>query len=599
MEFKFKLQSSYEKAISKFAKRSYHKFFKDSEITSWNLYDFLLYRIKQQDFKIDSRLESGYYLSFLEYFKNEDHEESEFFIKQYKNCVSSTKIKVWWDVISGNDIEELQLNCVSSTKIKVWWDVISGNDIEELQLVLDTALNLKDNYCQIECSKDLYKLFIDRINSIDDDDVKYFDPIKSSIICVYDLDSRLKKKLSKEDLDCLSEKLTFTVNHLNDPYVKDYIDDILAWYTDLNTAPMRINSKMPEISPNCGFEEKIQCKIYQTILNHIEQSIWMNSYKADRISEQQYTADTIYSFIFKSLMHINDKIYTFFGEITSDGSSKRKRIYKLLGLNKRKSIIGRRCDLLLCDHYDYVHLVGEVSGPPLKKLPNKERFDLGRNNRNAKDEKSLCELTIVAEFGPILDESDLNILLNELYVFMIQVKKTSVLDHMMNKIYRSRLLNRAEIPLEKKNIDKVGFLQFLFTIYELIISITENFNKLEKLINELSRKKQEWIAKNVNVDFDTLEISEAAKKLVLSQTITTSTPSSSPSNDNLTGSPKGSIVNLLDFFLTPARAKETLREMNSLFPNEQVFVIDNAILLTPERMPISTNDDDLIPDIQI
>lgn len=76
----------------------------------------------------------------------------------------------------------------------------------------------------------------------------------------------------------------------------------------------------------------------------------------------------------------------------------------------------------MCDHYDYVHLVGEVSGPPSKKLPNKERFDLGRNNRNAKDEKSLCELAIVAEFGPILEESDLNILLNELYVFMIQVK---------------------------------------------------------------------------------------------------------------------------------------------------------------------------------
>ncbi|CAG8838476.1 30440_t:CDS:1, partial [Racocetra persica] len=40
--------------------------------------------IKQRDFKIDSRLESGYYLSFLEYFKNEHHEKSEFLIKQYK-----------------------------------------------------------------------------------------------------------------------------------------------------------------------------------------------------------------------------------------------------------------------------------------------------------------------------------------------------------------------------------------------------------------------------------------------------------------------------------------------------------------------------------
>ncbi|RIB24365.1 hypothetical protein C2G38_2070206, partial [Gigaspora rosea] len=307
-----------------------------------------------------------------------------------------------------------------------------------------------------------------------------------------------------------------------------------------------------------------------------EQSIWMNSYKADRISEQQYTADTIYSFIFKSLTHINDKLYTFL-----------KQIYKLLGLNKRRSIIGRRCDLLLCDHYDYVHLVGEVSGLPSKNLPNKERFDLGRNNCNAKDEKSLCELTIVAEFGPIQDESDLNTLLNEIFVFMIQVKVCIF------------IFEKAKISLERKNIDKVGFLQFLFTIYELIISIAENFNKLEKLINELSRKKQEWIAKNVHVDFDTLEISEAAKKLVLSQTITTSTLSSSPSSNNFTGFLKELIVNLLDFFLTPERAKETLREMNSLFPNKQVFVIDNAILITPECMPIGTNDNNLIPDIQI
>ncbi|CAG8681922.1 14805_t:CDS:2 [Cetraspora pellucida] len=274
----------------------------------------------------------------------------------------------------------------------------------------------------------------------------------------------------------------------------------------------------------------------------------MNSYKADRISEQQYTANTIYSFIFKLLIR----------EITLDKSLKRKQIYKLLGLNKRKSIIGYCCDLLLCDHYDYVHLVGKISGPPSKTLSNKERFNFGSN---AKDERSLCELTIMAEFGPILNESDLNTLLNKIFVFMIQVK-----NHKMNKVYYSRLLNRAEIPLKGKNIDK---------------------------------KKAKWIAKNVNVDFNTLEISEAPKKLVLSQTITKSTLSSSSSSDNFTGFPKESIINLLDFFLTPVRPKETLREMNSLFPNEQVFVINNAILLTPKHMPISTNNDDLILDIQI
>jgi hypothetical protein len=93
-----------------------------------------------------------------------------------------------------------------------------------------------------------------------------------------------------------------------------------------------------------------------------------------------------------------------------------------LGFTNNKNKIGRRCDLVVRDTYNYVHLVGEVSGPPLINRKNKERFDLGRNHRNAKDEKNLIELSIITEFGPILDESDLNILLNELYVFMVQVK---------------------------------------------------------------------------------------------------------------------------------------------------------------------------------
>ncbi|CAG8666013.1 8917_t:CDS:2, partial [Cetraspora pellucida] len=560
----------------------------ENEISTWNLYNFLLYRIKQQDFVVDPPLENGHYASFLGYFKNEHGDEGDFLLKQYKENMTSARVKILWEVISGNDVKELQL-------------------------VFETVLTLKDNYLQSKGTTNdkvslasrqyLYELFIDHINSVEyNNDIKYFDPIKSSVICVDILDPQLKEKLSKNDLDDLSEKLSIPINDSNALHVKSYVDDILNWYTGLNTAPLRNNSKKPEISPNCSHEEKIQCEIYQTILNHMEQTIWSNSYNIDKISEQQYTSDTIYSFIFRSIRHINDNLYTLFGEITSTGSTQRKRLYKLLGLNKKKSAIGRRCDLILCDQYDYVHLVGEVSGPPSKKLPNKERFDLGRNNRNAKDEKSLCELAIIAEFGPILEESDLDILLNELYVFMIQVKKktmeTSVLDHMMQQIYRSRLLNRAEIPLNKKITDKVNFLQFLFTVYELIVAIAENANKMDKLMNKLSRKKQEWKANNINTDFDSLTISDAGKKLVLSQAITLSTPSSSPSSDDAPDSPKASIVNLLDFFITPARAKETLREMNSLCTLEHVFATD-TILHTPERLPISADDDDSIPDIKI
>lgn len=191
------------------------------------------------------------------------------------------------------------------------------------------------------------------------------------------------------------------------------------------------------------------------------------------------------------------------GEVTSAGSTQRKRISRLLGLTDEKNKIGRRCDLLVRDLYDYAHLVGEVSGPPLKKLKNKERFDLGRINRNAKDEKSLCELSIIAEFGPILEQSDVDILLKEIYVFMIQVKskcfyflskhfiykllknkiiyiigkmiETSLFDHLIKDVNQSRFLSKADISLQRDKVDKDNFLQFLFTIYELVVSNIYNF----------------------------------------------------------------------------------------------------------------------------
>ncbi|CAG8727175.1 1539_t:CDS:2 [Cetraspora pellucida] len=409
---------------------------------------------------MDLLLENGYYASFLGYFKNEHGDERDFLLKQYK-------------------------------------EVISGNDVKELQLVFETVLTLKNNYLQ---SKDttndkillaswqyLYKLFIDHINSVEyNNDIKYFDPIKSSVICVDILDPQLKKKLSKNDLDNLLEKLSIPINDSNALHIKSYVDDIPNWYTGLNTALLCNNSKKSKISSNCSHEEKIQCEIYQTILNHI-------------------------------------------GEITSTRSTQRKCLYKLFGLNKKKSTIGCHCDLILCDQYDYVHLVGEVSEPPSKKLSNKERFDL--------------EKTI----------------------------ETSVLDHMMQQIYCSRLLNWAKIFLNKKIMDKVDFLQFLFTVYELIVAIAKNANKMDKLMNKLSRKKQEWKANNINTDFDFLTISDAEKKLVLLQAITLSTPSSSLLSDDAPNSLKASI---------------------------HVFAID-IILHTSEHLTIYADNDDLIPNIKI
>ncbi|RIB15714.1 hypothetical protein C2G38_2191778 [Gigaspora rosea] len=97
-------------------------------------------KIKQRDFKIDSQLESDYYLSFLEYFKNVHREESEFLIKQYKNCVSSTKIKIGWDVISGNELKILSIKKLMNfkTKEKIRQEKLHFRDVKKntLEIVI-------------------------------------------------------------------------------------------------------------------------------------------------------------------------------------------------------------------------------------------------------------------------------------------------------------------------------------------------------------------------------------------------------------------------------------------------------------------------------
>ncbi|CAG8813900.1 19076_t:CDS:2, partial [Racocetra persica] len=221
----------------------------------------------QSDFTRDTRLENGYYSCFLEQFKNE-HGEKEFLIKQFN------------EIISGNDKE-----------------------VENLQLAFSNVLNLKKNFLQLDTSKnerdslsdlqDLYVLFQNHINSIEaDKDIKYFDPIKSGVICVYNLDAKLKRKIFNKYMDYLTKKISIPVNDTSSLYISSYIEDILAYYTNFNSAPLCNNLKKPEISPSCKHEERIQCEIYQIILNHMEQSIWSNSYKVNKISEQQYTSDT-------------------------------------------------------------------------------------------------------------------------------------------------------------------------------------------------------------------------------------------------------------------------------------------------------------------
>ncbi len=87
--------------------------------------------------------------------------------------------------------------------------------------------------------------------------------------------------------------------------------------------------------------------------------------------------------------------------------------------NNNNNKIGHYYNLLIYNKYDYVYLIRKVSRSSLKKLSNKKKFNLSRNICNTKDKKSLYELAIIIKFKLILKESDVNILLNKLFVFII------------------------------------------------------------------------------------------------------------------------------------------------------------------------------------
>jgi len=78
----------------------------------------------------------------------------------------------------------------------------------------------------------------------------------------------LKKKLSSKDLKFLLKKLILSIENSILSYVDIYINDILSWYTNTNDASLN-NSKKPKIPLNYNYEEIVQCKIYQLILNQM------------------------------------------------------------------------------------------------------------------------------------------------------------------------------------------------------------------------------------------------------------------------------------------------------------------------------------------
>ncbi len=96
----------------------------------------------------------------------------------------------------------------------------------------------------------------------------FYSPIKSNVICVYKLNTMLKKKLFSEGLKFLLKKPTLSVKNSISSCVDIYINDILSWYINTNDALLN-NFKKPEISLNCNYEEIVQYKIYQLILNQM------------------------------------------------------------------------------------------------------------------------------------------------------------------------------------------------------------------------------------------------------------------------------------------------------------------------------------------
>jgi hypothetical protein len=87
MTFNFEKDEVYRKIIVKYTNKRQLKYFEYNEITSWDLYNFLLYRFNQENFAntlLGLQTEHSIYINFLEQFRNDFKEEGDYLIKQFK-----------------------------------------------------------------------------------------------------------------------------------------------------------------------------------------------------------------------------------------------------------------------------------------------------------------------------------------------------------------------------------------------------------------------------------------------------------------------------------------------------------------------------------
>ncbi|CAB4373307.1 unnamed protein product [Rhizophagus irregularis] len=410
-----------------------NEFFAKTDTEKWTFLGFLNYRYITQPnfFTRNERYESGYYNSFIDFYKYINSEISEKLKINYKNDKESPFVKGWWHGIGINNYESLL-------------EFSQGFNFGSNQVIL------KD-----KASENLY------LNQ-------------------YEKQSIMSNSIQSCIIDCTpSSRNEDEWNEICDANLSSYQENDFIIYSSISSHIKKlfkwIEDKQSNILtlPLPLFEENelnIEANIYNFILQSMEKNFWChNEEYLKEISEIQFTSNILYDIFNHIFYFLNKNLKVQLGDKMNLGSQNRKHLSNQLFNNKNNSDYGRKSDFFVKDNQNNVFLLAEVTGPPYKRKPKKELFDYGRNHRNGKDELEYHNLSIIYKYGPSLTEEHIEKLMKVINIFLLQIHTNvlsiNILDQPGSNLYRSKIfIDKIKIPLQRNKEEVLTFIRIIINI---------------------------------------------------------------------------------------------------------------------------------------
>ncbi|CAB5325737.1 unnamed protein product [Rhizophagus irregularis] len=527
--------------------------------------------------KLAKIYESGYYNSFIDFYKYINSEISEKLKINYKNDKESPFVKGWWHGIGINNYESLL-------------EFSQGFNFESNQVILKdkASENLYLNqYEKIEwilkSNKNVFLIFKEILKDVE---TKYYDSIQSCIIDCTPSSRKKYYKLFTED----------EWNEICDANLLSYQEDDFIIYSSISSHIKKlfkwIKDKQSNILtlPLPLFEENelnIEANIYNFILQSMEKNFWChNEEYLKEISEIQFTSNILYDIFNHIFYFLNKNLKVQLGDKMNLGFQNRKHLSNQLFNNKNNSDYGRKSDFFVNDNQNNVFLLAEVTGPPYKRKPKKELFDYSRNHRNGKDELEYRNLSIIYKYGPSLTEEHIEKLMKVINIFLLQIHTNvlsiNILDQPGSNLYRSKIfIDKIKIPLQRNKEEVLTFIKIIINIYKKIIDYYNVFNDILNSLNQDKNSSQpdEYLTKPLSIH---------ANQLLYSSAITCPTPRSSPERDIFSNTHYTSIFNQ-NF----DNLQEFQKYIDNLNKNNNTQDYKELIWLSPHINPTILNEEDI------